>query len=198
MRFFKIVLSILVLSSFAAFGQTEKGNFLIGASTGINYSAIKTTGNNVTTETRQIIIAPEGGYFIIDNLAIGLNTTFSSSKTDNNTKTNSFVALPFAKYYFLKGNIRVFGQVGYGFGRIKSDVVTTTPFGTPVLGNVTSDLNSFLISAGGAFFINKFLSIELFLNYTKQNADSTNSFNTGVFEQSQSGLTSSVGFFIFL
>ena len=67
----------------------------------------------------QVTIAPEAGYVLNDNWAIG--TTFGYTYAYNSgAKLNGFKVTPYARYTFAKlGNVNLFVDGGVGFGTYK-------------------------------------------------------------------------------
>ncbi len=71
-------------------------------------------------------LAPEVGYFITDNLALGLGIYYTNSalKPEGGSKTsfNTFGVNPYARYYFLaKGDFKMYGQFNIAYGTTKAD-----------------------------------------------------------------------------
>ena len=103
MKISKIALSILCLVAMTSYGQTEKGNFLIAANSGIGYSSFSTDiGNGDSTDNSQFSVSGATGYFIIDNLSAGITVNYGRGKTENQTTTNSSFG-PFVKVLLLTG-----------------------------------------------------------------------------------------------
>jgi outer membrane protein len=110
----KIFLSITALLTFSLLqAQTSQGTLFIGGGLGISAGGGKTeskTGSTTVStdnpKTTSLSISPGIGYFIADNLAIGLdfNVGVNTSKTKGtnftNTKTGTSLGVsPFIKYY---------------------------------------------------------------------------------------------------
>lgn len=71
---------------------------------------------------------PEVGYFLTENIALGLGLDFGSAKNDgldtysDAYKTNNFNAKVFGRYYFTpESQFSLFGQFGIGFGNVKME-----------------------------------------------------------------------------
>lgn len=71
---------------------------------------------------------PEVGYFLTENIALGLGLDFGSAKNDgldaysDTYKTNNFNAEVFGRYYFTpESQFSLFGQLGIGFGNVKME-----------------------------------------------------------------------------
>lgn len=81
--------------------------------------------DNKTKETT-LGIAPEAGYFIQDNLAVGLGAFYTHSKTKldgaGSVALNTFGFNPYARYYFLgSGNFRLYTQLDVRYASGKFD-----------------------------------------------------------------------------
>lgn len=66
---------IFLVSLFCFFtnAQTEKGNFVISGSVGLNYTNLKTTADNMNdNNVKSFSIGPSVSYFVVDNLYLGL------------------------------------------------------------------------------------------------------------------------------
>lgn len=82
----KITLLIALISFGAITAQTEKGTFTISGKTGLGFtsSTVKYEYAGQTEDgpkTSSFNISPSVGYFIIDNLAIGLEFDYTTSTT---------------------------------------------------------------------------------------------------------------------
>ncbi len=118
-----------ILSPFILRGQMlDQGNFLIGATLGFSSadSKISQTIGSVDAEGKgpsslQVSFAPNIGYFVADNIAvgIGMSYTFSSLKEPNEDHTDDADLLfgPFGRYYFpLENNMAAFLSADFAFG----------------------------------------------------------------------------------
>lgn len=150
--------------------QTEKGQILISGSSSLNFSIEKdkTKSDNIDTEgsrTTTFDINPMGGYFIINNLAVGISMPIilSSSKDGDGdkSKSNSFIFGPFGRYYFDAENIKPFGQLAFGFGTLTEKY---TPEGEDTYKEKYGQL-SFAIDVGAAVFLNESVAIDFAFGY---------------------------------
>jgi outer membrane protein len=167
----KIALSLIVLmSSITIFCQTQKGNFVLSGNTSIEFinNNIKYVYDGQTQgklKTNSFLFSPSFGYFVIDNLSIGLssNISFETTKMDGDkTSSKSFSVLPTTSYYFsLNEKIKPSVRLGIGYASIitKSD------------GSEKSSYNGIAFGFGGgvSYFINKNISFNLGLSYTRSN-----------------------------
>ncbi|WP_452221878.1 outer membrane beta-barrel protein [Lacinutrix salivirga] len=157
---------LVTLSNYAqeSFSAKTEGSFLANGTIGIIHTneKVKFDGNtNDVGSTFQITATPKAGYFIKNNLAIGLELEVrtSSSKIegfDEKTTTSGIAIGPFARYYF---DNNLFAEALVGVGSNK----TSTSFG-----DLKSNILAFRATAGYAFFIGDHIAIEPAINYTYQ------------------------------
>lgn len=113
--------------------QMEKGSWIVSGKTGIDFSSVNTTYKNGGQSTdgpkvRTFSITPSVGYFAVQNLSIGLDLGFTSTKTtyqnsqfDANyeQKNSQFTLMPTATYYFPTGSMfRPYLGAGIGYGSL--------------------------------------------------------------------------------
>lgn len=91
---------LLTASLIACFGishaQTEKGGWLVGATSNLGFSSSSSDG--ASDNQTSFSIEGRGGYFFVDNLVAGLNVGYSSNK-QGDVKSTSILIGPFARYY---------------------------------------------------------------------------------------------------
>jgi len=93
MKFTLTIFAFLCVSQISA--QTVgKGAWMVGGSAGFNIRSIEDVDDS---ETR-IFLDPNLGYFIADDLAIGLHLAFTSTSFGGNS-TSTFGLGPFVRYY---------------------------------------------------------------------------------------------------
>ena len=168
----KLLLAILVVSSGVLFGQTKKGNFVLSGGTGLQFTSSNVKyvydGESQGKSTiSSFSIIPSFAYFIIDDLAIGLTSTFSTStdKSEDGDKdiSTTTMIIPTAIYYFpMEGKIRPIAQVGVGFSSQTSKYV-------PKSGSDDKSSASglaFNFGGGFAYFIKENVSLNFGLSYT--------------------------------
>ena len=113
------------------FAQTQKGNFVLSGKTDINFlfSNITTGTDSVQTgktKGNQFGLTAGVGYFVANNLALGIFGTYSysyskigaSNYQPSNTQniTQSFTILPQLQYYFpVEGKLKPFAAIGVGY-----------------------------------------------------------------------------------
>lgn len=122
-----IFLTAVGLSSLIATAQTGKGSMMLGGNLGFgssNYKSTQTTGNvTITTNDQKsssITILPTFGYFVADQLVVGLMAGIDNSKTvyknpsgnvsEQTYQYNNTVIGLFARKYFMPTT--TFGMYG--------------------------------------------------------------------------------------
>lgn len=135
MKYLRFISGILIaLLPYSMSGQAlDQGNFIIGSTVGFSTSNSKVTLMSTGTDEQgkgpsslQVSIAPKVGYFIIDDLALGLGMdfTFSSLKEPNTDRTDDSDLLfgPFARYYLpVEEDMAFFVETNFGFGNSSDD-----------------------------------------------------------------------------
>lgn len=101
---FFVALTMSVLNTLSA--QANKGAWMLGGSISFDSDKHKDDDGALTT----LSIEPNVGYYIIDNLAIGLGVGYESIKYDGDNLATSSSIQPWARYYVYNG---LFAQVGY-------------------------------------------------------------------------------------
>lgn len=161
----KISFVFFILTGFAviATAQTEKGNFLLGGTSSLNFASLslKLENDNVSEDagkTSAIEFTPGAGYFIADNLAVGVQFSVNSASQeedgDKYTETTTML-LPFARLYFGKSNVKPFVQAGIGPGWEKWGYDDKE----------TENLTLYEVDGGLAVFINRHISLDFILGY---------------------------------
>ena len=145
----KKMIAVFVLCAFAyslSLGQTSKGRVLLGVSSNFSIPGI---GNEITgsgsnlltighttvksksdsfddsdpTKITGLNLLPKIGFFVIDNLAVGLDinlatTTSKSGSSDDKYTMSLLSAGPFVRYYIPSENVLPFFEAGGSFGAI--------------------------------------------------------------------------------
>lgn len=143
---------------------TSKGTFMLGGNASFSYNE----DDFQTTTTAGI--EPRIGYFIIDNLAIGITSSFQYAKYkteftvwkfDTPTKkleicTKEYVLSPFVRYV---SNLGVFGELQAGFGLINYQLIESE----------TRKTIKITPSVGYSYFLNSKVAVEgaIYYNYQK-------------------------------
>jgi len=161
-----LTLFSLMLCQFS-FGQTAKGNFMIGG--GLGFSSSTSNSNvesgGISEEIGKITsttfdFTPKIGYFFLDNFAAGVQFEITSLNTitdDDKNSAGKFLAGPYGRYYALLGEKKaVFGEVNFGFGR------TGISDGD---NSVSTSLFGWGIGPGFTIFSNDYIGIEALAKY---------------------------------
>ncbi len=177
------LITLICLLGFSAQAQTEKGHWLVGATT-----SDLTLG--VTRDFTQMSfgLSPSVGYFVADNLAVGARLGFGHSFAKSPglySSRNSAVAVSgFGRYYIPlteRLKIPIDLSVGYQYG--SSNVNGNFSDGGSLLGTATTGLS---------FFLNDKVSIDLMAGYRGiKYANANNSLYNGSF-------TGQIGFSLYL
>ena len=162
---------------FLAHSQTSKGSFMIGASNLLELRNVvakqkSDNGSNFEAKTTKFSIEPLAGYFIIDRLAVGVIPGFHYLNEDMNQsklRTTEFSLIPYGRYYLGKNRFKAFAHAGIGYLhrslRNEFDFVDSQ--------DAFKWGGSALVyegGIGGAYFLNDFVSLDLFLRYRRYNA----------------------------
>lgn len=122
---------IFILSIAAmAFGQvTDQGNFLLGSTIGFSTANSKVTqmvgdaglANEERPSSVQLNVAPKIGYFLADNIALGIGVDYTLNTIreagEEKVKDSDLLFGPFARYYYPVGEDMAFLiEAGFGFG----------------------------------------------------------------------------------
>lgn len=130
--------------------QTDQGNIMVGGLINFSSQSGETTVDGTSTDnptTTNFGINPLGGYFVTDNLAVGVDIGFMSESTNDNgdpetiTRSNMIQGGVFGRYYLRPADmVGIYGQLGVGFGSGSSE--------TEVDGTTTDGPDRTLIAAG--------------------------------------------------
>lgn len=163
------ILSLFLLTfSLIAKSQLNKGIWLAGG-TGKFYSYNSRNSSstyNVESKYAQIDLSPAVGYFVMDKLALGLKSTFSSIKGKVtsagglSTNVQRYLIGPFGRYYLLdkENNYNIVTDLSYQFGF----------FGG---GLAKGKLNTFSALAGPIIYFNTTVGIEFLMGYSYSKED---------------------------
>jgi len=138
---------------FTAKAQTAEGTWLVGGSA--SFTSAKAGGASESTSS--FAIAPDAGYFIADNLAVGASISFQSATGGY----SSFLGAPIVRYYFfpIGDNAKLFAQGQFGFGSIK-----------PSSESESQSYTVWALQAGPAFFLNEHVALETTIGYSQSKA----------------------------
>lgn len=166
-----ILILLLLFSSTIVFGQLEKGKFFIQGSSSIGFSSEKytyTSGGTSTesSKTTHFSFSPKAGYFVIDNLPVGLAINVSTYKTkaisgSNESHSNDLTIGPFARYYFLpQDKLKPMAELYFGVGGSK-DKSTSSGYNS----ESKYGIFEYSIGAGASYFVSDHIAFDFLLSY---------------------------------
>lgn len=178
---------LLVTSAIAFFSsvyaQTEKGSWVVSGKTSLGFTSTKThydtnTQNTDLTKVSSFSIAPSAGYFVINNLAVGIELSFLSTKTvgyltdpDYKAIKTNMGVMPTATYYFTTGSsFRPYLSAGAGYSS------TTSKYGS----SSRLKTNGYIFGgkAGFIYFLNPTAALDLGIGYNKIQEKTSNTTHT--------------------
>lgn len=158
----KVLLTVFAaLTVFTASAQIEQGTWLISGSSNLGFTSF----NEDAGDYSQFNIDVKGGYFVIENLAVGLNLGYDKVEETSLTTFGLF-----GRYYV---NGSIFGGLGFNSNSLD-------------LGIDDAEKVSFTtipLEVGYAAFIGKVVAIEPAFNYTIYGGDAEGAafgFNIGI------------------
>lgn len=167
------LLAGLVLMSFSLSAQVlDQGNFMIGSTIGFSVaqSSIKFQSTNTDDEgdgpsSAQFTMAPNVGYFPLDNfvMGLGMNYTFSSIDEPNQDRNEDSNLLfgPFFRYYLpFNDDTALFFQTDFGFGNASDDLLVGGQ-----RQKITSNIFALGIGPGFTIFSDAAIGIEALFKY---------------------------------
>lgn len=163
----KLILSQLFISILfitTSFGQTEKGNFLLGGNASLRIHTYKLVNLN---SYKTFNFNPTMGYFIINNLALGIKTPLFWQGHNTDDYDFRYGVSAFSRYYFLKTDkTSFFGSANFGLVGYKSKQLNT----------YTNNGYNAGVGLGFAFFLNKNIGFEteVLYDYSTEMNDSGN------------------------
>ena len=123
-----IIISIGMLNA-----QTNQGNFLLGLSSDIfslGYTTTKTKsdagGSEEADKSFNVNLSPKIGYFLIDNLAIGLDlgVEFVTINSGDYNHSGTYISAgPFVRYYVPTSKVLPFFELGGSIGSMDTNNV---------------------------------------------------------------------------
>ncbi|MGB0199202.1 MAG: outer membrane protein [Flavobacteriaceae bacterium] len=160
----------LFCNGLISFAQTEKGKFLVGASTRLNAGVIEHSSvvDNVSILEERITrfsVNPYAGYFIRDNLVLGSELVVSLTNSEyydyeSELKETTLSFSLFIRHYFGTKKIKPFLHAGGGIGSYKEKYTSTYSDDESTL-----TIFNYSVRAGVGFFLNDNTSINLELGY---------------------------------
>lgn len=147
-----LILAAISLSEMLM-AQTSAGSMMVGGT--VYYYHASRQGQTFQTDLN---LSPGFGYFVADNLAVGINLGISKNRYDNGqswTIQSSFGAGPFARYYKYTANEKFafYGEAGFMAFTGRQDVAPSPETRTSAF--------SFNISPGFAYFFTDHWALNL-------------------------------------
>ncbi|HEX2396044.1 MAG TPA: outer membrane beta-barrel protein [Bacteroidales bacterium] len=165
-----LIIAVLSLFAVSLNAQTEAGKILVGGSSELSFGAItqkykSDDGDGTAGKITQFSLAPEAGFFVIDNLAVGLSLdmSLSSSKEDGSEFRETFTTLlaaPFVKYYYDLGKIKPFAKAAVGLGSSTYKLSDGSDSETEKTG-----IFGWELGVGAAMFMNDNVALEVGIGY---------------------------------
>ncbi len=158
----KIILTVVALSAFGfANAQNKKESNLGFAEGDVFLSGALTFGSDSKISNYKednFVFAPSVGYFVSDNIAVGVNLNVGSgsvqaTSASGKNKTSTFAAGLAGRYYFTPASqFTLFAELGAAVGSVKS---------TPAIGT-SNKVNDFgvALAPGLNYFVSKNFSLE--------------------------------------
>lgn len=167
----KIILTVATIFAFGVVSAQEgegfsKGDVFLSGSFNVGSKKFSEDGN---FKENSFSLAPKAGYFVSENIALGLGLGFSTSKIEENegdeaVKVNTTSVMAFGRYYTTPASkFSVFGQLAFEYASADFDVFKVNGIGVE-------------LAPGVSYFLNKSFAIEASwgaLSYTSAKADVT-------------------------
>lgn len=163
---------LLLLSAIAVLGFTSvnaqedektfgfaEGDIMVEGNLGFG----STNDKNSEVKTSNFDFNPKAGYFVTDDLAVGVELMVGTAKTtddiaDSENKDNNFGAGVFARYYFLDlgKRFKTYGEFGVGFDSTKNE---------NTVGGTSSEFKTNGLGAGLGLGMNYFVTENFAINF---------------------------------
>ena len=154
-KLFVLLVALIGLGTTVANAQIARGVALIGGQGSLRISSVGSTDSTDATTGVNFIISPNIGYFVVDNLAMGLALDISLTSGENllgDSETNvSYSFGPYIRKYFnYRDTVYPFAEISFGIG------------GNSAGGKTNSQIG---IGVGAAFFVSDNVSIDPKLSF---------------------------------
>ena len=165
-----LILFSLFFCSLSLSAQTTAGTFLVHANaSSLQFSSLSADADGYgENESKEFEMDFALGYFFIDNLFAGVYT-YVSTEEINDSEFNQVAIGPMARYYFLPGNLKPFGEIAILFGNTE-------------VNNFDNSLFLTRINAGAEFFITKGFAAGAKLGIGFGNSESEGNIDSSLFE----------------
>jgi hypothetical protein len=163
MRYIHLFGILLFLMANNAFAQLQKGNVFLAGSTNssltVGSSGSSSNGGTFNFEYTKITFSPIAGYFVIDNLPVGVFIDLKYENLYNQEKSRTIEYGAFARYYILDANkFNPFLEGRLGFG---NSITKYKYYNSEVSGSIFSGR----VGAGCTYLFNKHVGLDLLLAY---------------------------------
>lgn len=162
--------------------MTDGGNFMIGSSFGLSSAQSRITQNDTGGEAEGegpsstlFCISPKVGYFLVDNLALGIGLDYTFNEVNqpnkNRTKDSDLLFGPFARYYVpFSDDMAIFLEGNFGFGN-SSDIMDVDG----VSQNISTNIFAIGAGPGLTVFSSDAIGISAIFkyNYARSDFDTT-------------------------
>lgn len=164
-----LLAGVFTLASANVFAQTEAGHGFVGAKSGLGFTSTKVTtktaeGSNSSKPTNKFNLNLNGGYFVIDNLAIGGLVELDLTAIDT-ASTLEYVVAPKLTYFVpFDSQFRPYANfyAGYaGVNHSKSGSSENSNTGGLAIGG----------GIGCAYFLQSNIALSLELGYNSQSTE---------------------------
>ncbi len=179
---------VLIINS-VSYSQLSQGSFLIGGGFNIQNSTSDYSygyGNDSPYKNKsksfEFNIQPNVGYFFLNNIALGIMgnignrnyqsyTSLSSTIDNSNGNTFSYGVGIFFRYYYPINDFAFIGKFNYSFtwSNGTSKYKGSDYFGEEIY-EIHSNGNTLTPGLGITYFLNKYISLEGFLQYQINNS----------------------------
>lgn len=188
-----LFISIFTICAMGIQAQTQTGKFFFSGGTQLNASFVDTKdtygSQSQTSHYSSITLQSSVGYFVAENMGIGLNAIFFNYKNDTYTSSSSSFG-PMARFYLSSTSIKPYlnGNIGLAFSRSKE---------SSSMYNSDSKANGFVYGGGLglAFFLNEKVSLDVFAGYS---GSSLKDSNDSSIKSSQGSVVINLGFTVCL
>ncbi len=162
-KLFKTLFIASLLLTITSNAQITEENWLVGGSASFGRSSSNSEGG-FTQSSSALNINPNIGYFLKNNLALGLQASFGYSKTDGGVSGIGYGGGPFVRYYFLKPEkiVNILAEAKYSIGTSKTQGIDESTFGS-----------AYNFKAGPVIFFNSSAALEMTLNYNTSKLEQT-------------------------
>ncbi|MBB6500023.1 outer membrane beta-barrel protein [Pedobacter cryoconitis] len=168
-----LTMAALCVVALAAHAQTEKGKTIVGGT--IGYSNTKFDYSDHIDETTKLTLLPSIGYFVKNNLALGLGIGYSNSRGNNSSNlsgnmsarqnADNFQISPYARYYVnISEKFKFFSQLSIPVEWGNSKIIYDNDLiGSPAIpmSKVNTSSIGVQVEPGLAYFPTKRIGIQL-------------------------------------